>query len=348
MSNKYLWYIIIILAVLLVGGAGFWWYTSQDDTKTTETEDVVDITDTTEEETEEDTIAEEEEEEEEEEDTTVEEEEEDTSDTVDLTNFSQNNQTVGSAGAKNYDLTSISNSSMGDYHRITFNVKGTSTSSTPYVTAQYKSELSSIRVVVNGLKTDTSGIAFQDSVSINKDGVTQIYHNISGVEGVAHYDIGVSKAANFYLHYEKTSSTEWKVYLDVEYPGATSGSIDLGSTTFTKTKQSITGGTSADGAGINTIYWNNKTLTIEVTGSTEKPLPNCYAEYQGGKLKLVFTDLAYNVFGSPKDFGSIGGLGRVTMVKSGNTSTFTFEDISSSNFKLSGTLGPNQIMLEVQ
>lgn len=347
MSNKYLWYIIIILIVLLAGGGITWWAVTQNAADTTDTEDVIDITD----DEDEDIIEEEEEEvvEEEEEEVAEEEEEEDTG-SANFTNFTQNNQTVGTASSqKYYDLQSISNSAMTGYHRITFNIRGTSTSSTPYVTAQYKSEVSSIRVVVNGLKTDTSGIDFQDAVSINKDGVNQIYHNISGVEGVAHYDIGISKAADYYLHLEKNGSSEWKVYLDVKYPGASSaGTIDLGSTTFSKTKQTITGGTSADGAGISQLYWNNKTITFEVTGSATKPLPNCYAEYQGGVLKLVFTDLASNVFGSPKDFGSIGGLGSVTMVKSGNTSTFSFNSITNSNFKLSGTQGPNQIMLEVQ
>jgi hypothetical protein len=274
----------------------------------------------------------------------------------DFSKYSQNKQTVGTDNSKtDYKLTAVSNSDQSSFRRFIFKIEYTgsnaSTSKLPNVNAEYRSDLSAIRVIVNSLNDDKSGIGFQDSVDINKNGVTRLYHAVTGVAGTGTYDVGLAKATDFYLYTKDISSGVWEVYLDVKYPGSvSSGAIDLGSTTYSKNKQTISGAKTADGAASSGYSYNSEAgvfqIVFNVQGSATKPIPDTYAEYSGGKLQMVFTDIQ-DIFGSNKQY-DLPTVGTMRIVRSGNVSTYIFDGVTNKDFKLYGTQGPNQVILEIK
>ena len=275
--------------------------------------------------------------------------------TTDFSKYNSNKQTVGESSSKQYKINSLTNSPFTGYHRFVFDLEGNTANTTqkPKVTAEYVSSSNVVKISLENIVKDSSGIAFQDSVDINKEGVVRIYHNISGNDVVSVYDIGVSKTPVYYLQIADNGTNKWKITLDVKYPGAVAQTgLDLGtSNTFSQTKQSITGAKSAEGAILSrySYYAASGVLTVvfEVTGSAEKPVPTCYAEYASGKLNLVFEDLSSNVFGNGFS-GELPSVGNVTMNKVGNKSTFVFNGVTNKDFKLYGTTNPNQVILEIK
>lgn len=333
--------VLVVVGIYIIQITG---ESSNGEVATTTEEEIV-------EETEDEEIPDEEEQEED-----IQEDEEEEVVVPDLSNFSTNDQTVGSAisgGTRVFDLKTISNSSQSGYHRFVFPIESSKVSTTPLVTAKYISEQGIIRVTLNSLLTDNSGILFQHETTINKDGVLKIYHSISGQDGLALYDIGISKSTTFLLSSRNLGGNKWEVYLDVKYPGAnnSSGGIDLGSTTFSTSKQTITGGTSADGAGLQGYEYNAAsgvyTFTLKVAGSSEKPLPSCSAEYVGGSLVLTFNDVGYSYLNNGYTAG-VGSGGTMYVTQSGNQYKLRFDGINNQDFKLSGSTNPNVIMIEVK
>jgi len=274
---------------------------------------------------------------------------------ADFTKYNSNKQTVGENSTKQYKISSLTNSSFTGYHRFVFDMEGNTANTTqkPKVTAEYAASSNVIKISLDNIVKDSSGIAFQDSLDINKEGIVRIYHNISGNDVVSVYDIGVAKTPVYYLQIADNGTNKWKVTLDVKYPGAVAQTgLDLGtSNTFSQTKQTITGAKAADSAALNrySYYAANGVLTVvfEVSGSAQKPVPSTYAEYSAGKLNLVFEDLSSCAFGNGFN-GELPSVGTINMSKSGNKSTFVFGGVTNKDFKLYGTTNPNQVVLEIK
>lgn len=277
----------------------------------------------------------------------------DTTPTTDLSGFKTSKQTIGALTDTEMTLDKVSNADKTDYHEFTFYVTPQNATSAPKVTAEYISYKSAIVVTIKNVSKNNTGIALQSTREIVTKGVERLYAAITSESKTVIYEIGVSKSTPFLLGYTPdTAGNINTFFLKVQYPGVVSKTVDLGSTTFSKDKQSITGATSADGAGIAGFSYNNVsglfTLTMKVKGSETKPIPECYAEYTGGKLRLVFPSLKTTVFGYSKVFDSLGAVGSVTLTKTGNESVFTFDDVTNKDFKLSATTSPNQVLMQIK
>jgi len=297
-------------------------------------------------------LDEEEEEEETEEDTTEEEvedtEEEDDVDT-DFSDFSRDEQVVGEQSDTEYTLSSLTDAEMSGYHRFTFVLTAKEDGEDlPYVIADYKSSLGSIRVDLNGVTTDSSGIAYQGSRSINTEGITRIYHNISSDQTEELYDIGVSNSTPFYLHYEEVSTGKWNVILDVKYPGESDLEVDLGSTEFSIEAQEIEGGVSTDGAAVTgysySVSGGQLVFVWTVTGSASKPIPSITAQLgEDGILDVEFESLVSDkVSGAVEDIELPGDIGFTY-----SSGAYHFEVGGDSEFKLSASTSPNQVELAI-
>lgn len=275
---------------------------------------------------------------------------------TELAKFSQSKQTLGVDSSKDeYKIVSFLDSDKSSYRRFTFRVEFTgadkNSAKLPLTVAEYRSDLSSVRLNFSDISNDSSGIGYQASKDINVKGIVRVYHAITGVVGDSTYDIGTSKATKFYLTSTEISKGVWDINLDVEYPGTTSGSsVDLGSTTFSKTKQVINGAKTSDGASASGFSYSASggvfQLVLTVNGSSTKPIPDSYAEYSGGKLQLVLTDSS-DIFGNGKEY-DLPSVGKLKVLRSGNQSTYIMENVSDKEFKLYGTQAPNQIILEVK
>lgn len=213
----------------------------------------------------------------------------------------------------------------------------------------YRSSLGSIRVNLSGVTSDNSGIAYQGSRSINTEGITRIYHNISSDQTEELYDIGVSESTPFYLHSEEVSSGKWNIILDVKYPGESELEIDLGSTDFSTESQSITGAVSTDGAAVTgysfSVSGGQLVFVWTVSGSSSKPIPSVSAELgEDGILNVQFESVTSDKVSSAVD--SIELPGDIGFTYS--SGAYHFEIGADSEYKLSASTSPNQVELTVK
>lgn len=273
-------------------------------------------------------------------------------DDTDFLQYSEEKQEVGSSTDTKYTLTSIEDSSKGDYHRFVFELEGDeSKTDEPPVIAQYKSSRSAIRVTLSDVESDEAAITYLSDRAIGKNGIVKLYHNVSNEENVSVYEIGVSQPTSFYLHLNSTGSTQ-QVVVDVRYPGSTSEGSEttLGSATFSKSHQDLDGATASEGAKVTGFSYRSAggvlSMYFVVSGSVSEPLPKAFAEYSDGDLKLTFPDLkSYTV---PGDEHTLPGVGLVKVSKNGNKVVYTFTQVHNNKFKLDGSLSPNEISFEVE
>jgi hypothetical protein len=270
----------------------------------------------------------------------------------DFSDFSTLTQEVGSEGSSEYTLNSINDSAMGSdgYHRFVFNMEGKDgADELPNVVARYSSSLGSIRVDLNNTTTDNSGIGYQQSESIGVEGITQIYHNISADPTEELYDIGVSSSTSFYLTSEEVKEGEWNIILAVKYPGESDLEVDLGSEEFSMDAQTIDGAGASENAKVTGYSYSASggvlRVVFLVSGSTDNPIPSVSAGYDASdNLDIWFTDLASNIVPESVDLPS-----GVTMVRSSQGDGFVYElQGVSGEYKLSATLSPNQVVVEVK
>lgn len=318
--------VIFILVILLLLGAGVYFIFKKPKVEDTSTND----TDTTVEEEKDTKIPKEE---------VVEE--------GDFTGFSANDQTVGAVTEDLFTIESITDESKTGYHRFSFNLSTTGTDD-PYVTAKYNSSTGVIRVELNSIEKDNSGIGFQKERAINKEGIIRLYHAVTSVENKVIYDIGLAKSTIFKL-YKQSGDGQQIVILDVKYPGEVVSTIDLGSTEFSADPQSISGATNAtiksysysSSGGVLKFAWS-------VTANGENPIPSVTAEYLDNEtLSIKFTSLTLdrvvNAAGSLKLPAGI----TIDSSKESTASIYNFIVGSKKEYKLSATTSPNQVILEI-
>ncbi len=277
-----------------------------------------------------------------------------------LAEFSTNKQTIGEDVQEAiYNINKISDSSQGtEYHKIVFTTSYNSQDNEnaigyPKVSAEYQKDRGGIEVKIQGIQEDNSGIKHLNSVKINESGITEIYKNITSEKNTSIYTIGTSKETPFKLYIDDTDSS--KIILDIQYPGEVEYNHDLGKDNeFGTEKQSLDGAIKPDGAEVKKFSYSNVsgtlTLQFEVAGSKDKPIPQVYTEYIDGDLHLVFPSLANHQANSDRTYSGIPAAGEVKLEIDGDKSTYiigsgTFTD---NEFKLEGSLSPNQIILKVK
>lgn len=321
--------IIFIIVILLLLGAGAYFIFKKPKVEDTNN------TDTTIEE-EQDTETKEEEKEE----VIIQEEE-------DFTGFSDDEQVIGVATEDLFNIESITDESKTGYHRFSFNLSTTGTDD-PYVTAKYNSSTGVIRVELNSIDSDKSGIGYQKDRAINKEGIIRLYHAVTSTADKEIYDIGLAKSTIFKL-YKQSGDGQLKVILDVKYPGEVTSTIDLGSTEFSTDLQDISGIANAtiksysysSSGGILKFVWS-------VTAEGENPIPSVTGEYlDDNTLSIKFTSLTLDrVVNAASSLTLPTGI-TIDSSKEGSASIYNFIVGSKKEYKLSATTSPNQVILEI-
>lgn len=338
MVKKVIWFLILLA---IVGTSIYFIFFREKDTDTTDTN----TTDTTNTETEDSTT--------EETDNDTEESTTDDTDTAaDLTGFSVDEQTVGIASESEYTIETVTNSSEVGYHEFVFTLSSTGADD-PYVVATYKNTLGVIRVDLNQVVEDNGGIGYQESVTIDKDGVSRLYHNVSSDQTEELYDIGVASSTTFKLTSTKTD-TGWTIIIDVAYPGeSTDTTVDLGSTEYSKEAQSIVGVDADSGATIASYTYGSVSGVMKfvwnVSSDASNPIPTVSAQYDSSNnLVVTFSSLKTDKVYLAVDGIDLPGSLALQTEKSGSTSIYTFSGMSDIvNYKLSASTSPNQVVLEI-
>ena len=268
-------------------------------------------------------------------------------DEEDFTGFSDDEQVIGVATEDLFNIESITDESKTGYHRFSFNLSTTGTDD-PYVTAKYNSSTGVIRVELNSIDSDKSGIGYQKDRAINKEGIIRLYHAVTSTADKEIYDIGLAKSTIFKL-YKQSGDGQLKVILDVKYPGEVTSTIDLGSTEFSTDLQDISGIANAtiksysysSSGGILKFVWS-------VTAEGENPIPSVTGEYlDDNTLSIKFTSLTLDrVVNAASSLTLPTGI-TIDSSKEGSASIYNFIVGSKKEYKLSATTSPNQVILEI-
>lgn len=319
------------LGIYLIFGKG-----ASDDTDTTNTDQ------TQEETTDEDTT---------DTDTSTDEEEDTTDSSTTPTGFTSDDKTLGENSESKFTIEEVSQTSKTTYHEFVFTLSTTGENE-PFVEVKYVDDLGVLRVDLNNVEADESGIGYQKEVSIDKDGIVRLYHNISSDQTEELYDIGVSKEPTFTLTSAKVASN-WEVTVNVAYPGASTATIDLGSTEYSISSQDITGVDSTNNASIKGYTYSTSggvlTFVWTVDSDDENPIPSVTASYDSSNvLSVTFSSLSLDKVVSAVDELDLPGGLTMDSSRSGSASTYNFMGLTSQReFKLSATTSPNQVILEI-
>ncbi|MDD4382321.1 MAG: hypothetical protein PHE21_03195 [Candidatus Dojkabacteria bacterium] len=268
----------------------------------------------------------------------------------DFTGFSNKDQVIGSASDDLFTLASILDESNTGYHSFEFNLTGFGDND-PYVTAEYLADKGVIRVELNGIEDDNSGIGYQKERSINEEGIIRLYHAVTGDTNKEAYEVGLSQSTIFKLHLV-SGDGRLKVVLDVKYPGEVESEIDLGSTEFSTELQEISGVTKTNTATVKSYSYSTSggvlkfAWTVSATG--DNPIPSVNAGYDGNVLVVTFESLSVDKVLAAVQGKSLPGSLTLDAVKSVDSSVYSFQGLTSQRpFKLSATTSPNQVILEI-
>jgi hypothetical protein len=278
---------------------------------------------------------------------------EDEEEVTTLTGFSINDQTEGVVSASKFTITEVTNTSRTGYHEFVFSLSSTGTDD-PYVVATYKSDLGVIRIDLNQIEKDSSGIGYQKAVAINKEGISQLYHNVSSDQTEEIYDIGVSKSTAFKITTAKMSDG-WDVIVGVQYPGVVSTSgLDLGSTEFSKLAQDITGVGADKGASLLSYTYGSTSGVLKfvwnVSSTDANPLPTVNAAFDvEHKLVITFDSIKTDKVYLAVDGISLPGNLAMQTERATNKSIYTISGFSADpDYKLSAGISPNQVIVEIK
>jgi hypothetical protein len=271
---------------------------------------------------------------------------------ADFTEFSSNKQVLGEETDAKFAIDELEDLSRDGFHQFTFTLT-TEDEEEPFVTASYLSNSGVVRVDFQGISGDSTGISYQQERRVDKEGVMRIYHNISADADQELYDIGVSKPTIFHLTSEQIEKGKWYVILQVKYPGASDVDVDLGSEDFSKEDQSIVGVTAEDGATISAYTYSGTgllKLVWTVTSQVDNPIPSVSATYnEDGELVVTFESLTTDRVATFGDTLTLPSSIVAEVERVGDSSVYTFTGLKEvREYKLSASLSPNQVILEIR
>ncbi|MBP5204664.1 hypothetical protein J6Z48_03440 [bacterium] len=289
--------------------------------------------------------------------------------------FVTDSMEVGEESIRKFNIEEIGNVARESYYEISFSLKEIDSymctdkdadgdckpikdqlkslvNVSPYVSATYNASLGAIEMNIQDVMRDNAGILHQESRDINRKGVYRIYRSITINEDEEVYDIGVSSKTGFYLESKKQSDGEWIVYLYVKYPSSGNTTAeDLGSTEFSKKLQTIKGATKENNANIVRYTYSAVggvyKFIWQVSADGENPIPSVSAKLDSDKnVNVVFESMARDGICSSKIYISSGIVLECT--KEGDSSSYVFTGTSDYEFKLSASLSPNQVVIEMK
>ncbi len=271
---------------------------------------------------------------------------------TDFTEFTSDTQVLGEETEAEFAIEKLEDISRDGFHQFTFTLT-TEDEEEPFVTASYLSNSGVVRVDFQGISKDSTGIGYQQERRVDKEGVLRIYHNISADADQELYDIGVAKPTIFYLTSEEIEVGKWYVILQVKYPGAADVDVNLGSEEFSKEDQSIIGVTAEDGATISAYTYSRAgllKLVWTVTSSVDNPIPSVSATYnEDDELVVTFDSLTVDRVVAIGDTLTLPSSIIAEVERVGDSSVYTFTGLEEvREYKLSASLSPNQVILEIR
>ncbi len=269
--------------------------------------------------------------------------------------YSTNSQSVGEDTEELFVLDKIDVVKGVSVLEVEFTFSGddiTEDSSIP-VSATNKSSLGAMEIVVSNVGTDETGMGYDESKSVNKEGVTRLTKVVSGVSDTLKYNLGFTDAPQFYLYQPEVVGDTLVVKFSVKYPGGEISTEDFGTTEFTSEDVSVESSTADNGVRVSGYTYSATggvlRYVYKTSTNTGDPIPSFEGSLADGVLTVTFPSISTDVIYSASDGGTVSLPGGVTLniTRSGNQSVYDFVGVGTE-YKLYGVTSPNQVILEVK
>jgi hypothetical protein len=267
--------------------------------------------------------------------------------------YSTSNQSVGEDTDELFTLDDLKVTKGENVMEVQFTFAGelSEESSIP-VTAVNKSSLGTMEIVVNNVESDGTGMTFDESISVNREGITRLTKIVSGEENTVKYYLGFADAPEFYLYEPEVDGSSLIVKLSIKYPGGEISTEDFGTTEFTSEDVTVESSTSDQGVRISgysySVSGDVLRYVLKTSTNTGSPIPSFEGSIAEGVLTVSFPSLSADITYSATE-GSVSLPSGVALniSRSGNQSVYDFVGVGDE-YRLYGETSPNQVIVEVQ
>lgn len=220
------------------------------------------------------------------------------------------------------------------------------------VSAVNKSSLGAMEIVISNVESDGTSMSYDESVDINREGITRLTKVVSGESNTLKYNLGFTDALEYHLYEPEVVENSVVVKFSIKYPGGDISSEELGVREFTSDDTSVESSTAAQGVRISGYTYSTSGSVIryilKTSSNTGSPIPSFDASIADGTLTVTFPSLNADITYSASD-GVVSLPGGVTLniSRSGEQSIYEFVGVGSE-YKIYGETSPNQVVIEVK
>jgi hypothetical protein len=363
MKKDTVWLVVAILLLLGVVGGLVWifgGFGGGDDMEVPDTQQEISDTENQDETDEEDTVVEPTEEDEEEETdgnpNTAEETEVDDGDAqIDTSaTYSNSAQSVGEETEELFTLSDIEVNKGSEVLEIEFVLTGDELTedSTLVTSVVNKGSLGAMEIVLSSIESDGTGMGFDESIAINKDGITRLTKVVSGVQNILKYNLGFTDSLDYYLYEPELSGSNLIVKLSIKYPGGEISTEEFGTTEFTSEDITVESNTAENGVRISGYTYSVSggvlRYILKTSTNTGSPIPSFEGSLDEGVLTVTFpslnADITYSATGGEVSLPS--GV-TLNISRSSEQSVYEFVGVGTE-YRIYGETSPNQVIIEVK
>jgi hypothetical protein len=227
----------------------------------------------------------------------------------------------------------------------------TDDSSIPVI-ASNKSNLGAMEIVVSNVDSDDTGMDFDGSININREGISRLTKVVSGEENTVKYNLGFTDALEYYLYDPEVIGNNLVVKFSIKYPGGEISIEDFGTMEFTSEDVTVESSTADDGVRIvgytYSVSGGVLRYVLKTSTNSGSPVPSFEGSLEDGVLTVNFPSLNADITYSSSG-GEVSLPGGVTLdiTRSSNQSTYEFIGVGEE-YKLYGVTSPNQVIVEVK
>jgi hypothetical protein len=220
------------------------------------------------------------------------------------------------------------------------------------VTATNKSSLGAMEIVISNVENDDTGMNFDESVDINREGISRLTKVVSGSENTLKYNLGFTDALEYHLYTPEVDGNSLIVKFSIKYPGGELSTEDFGTMEFTTEDVTVESSTADNGVRIvgytYSVSGGVLRYVLKTSTNTGSPVPSFEGSIADGVLTVTFPSLNADITYSSSG-GEVTLPGGVTLdvTRSGNQSTYEFVGVGDE-YKLYGVTSPNQVIIEVK
>ena len=268
--------------------------------------------------------------------------------------YSNNSQSVGEDTEELFTLSDVEILKGEDVIEIVYSLSGdnmTEDSSIP-VSAVNKSSLGAMEIVLKNVNSDSTGMTYDQSIDINREGITRFTKVVSGVENSLKYTLGFTDSLDYYLYEPEVSGSTLTVKLTIKYPGGEISMDEYGTTEFTSEDIIVESSTADNGVRISGYTYSTSggvlRFIMKTSTNTGSPIPSFESNLADGVLTVVFSSLNADVIYSATE-GNVTLPGGIVLdiSRSGSQSIYEFVGVGTE-YRIYGTTSPNQVIVEVK